>query len=184
MINSFVAYDFETSGLSSTSDCIIEIGAIKVINGIIDESEKFKFQCLLKPNNGVKQISPFIERLTGISNDMLIDGLELQEAINNFIDFIEDYPLVGYNSKTFDCNFLYHACSITHNFINNEQIDLIKQARIYKNSHYLKDAKLTTMAKHFNIINKNAHRAYDDALTTAKLYLKLNSCDNNHIVHF
>ncbi len=175
MINSFVAYDFETSGLSSQNDCIIEIGAIKVIDGIIDESEEFKFECLLKPNNGVLKISSFIESLTGITNEMLTDGIELEEAISSFKDFIGNYPLVGYNSQSFDSKFLFQACRLTNNFIDNEQIDLIKQARIYKCEHYLPNAKLSTMANHFNIINKNAHRAYDDALTTAKLYLIMNS---------
>lgn len=175
MINSFVAYDFETSGLSSQNDCIIEIGAIKVIDGIIDESKEFKFECLLKPNNGVLKISSFIESLTGITNEMLIEGIELEEAITSFKDFIGNYPLVGYNSQSFDSKFLFQACRLTNNFIDNEQIDLIKQARIYKYEHYLPDAKLSTMANHFNIINKNAHRAYDDALTTAKLYLMMNS---------
>ena len=42
--DSFVAYDVETSGLNKSFDYITEIGAIKVIDGEIIESEKFKFQ--------------------------------------------------------------------------------------------------------------------------------------------
>jgi len=35
MINSYIALDLETTGLNPSTDRIIEIGAAKVINGII-----------------------------------------------------------------------------------------------------------------------------------------------------
>ena len=70
----YVSFDLETSGLSSRSDEIIEIGAVKHKNGMIIDT----FQTFINPH---KKISKFTTDLTNITNDMLESGLELKEAM-------------------------------------------------------------------------------------------------------
>ena len=60
----FIAIDLETTGLVPKEESIIEVSAIKFKNG----KEKSTFTYLLTPD---KPISPFIEDLTGISNEMV-----------------------------------------------------------------------------------------------------------------
>lgn len=65
LANSIVVLDFETTGLSpDQGDRAIEIGAVKLENGIITD----KFQALMNPG---RRINSFIENYTGINNRML-----------------------------------------------------------------------------------------------------------------
>ena len=63
-LNTFIAIDLETTGLIPEEEFIIEVSAVKYINGV----EESTFSHLLSPD---KQISPFIEDLTGITNNMV-----------------------------------------------------------------------------------------------------------------
>ena len=66
-----IILDFETTGLSpDMGDRAIEIGAVRIENGIIKE----RFQELMNPS---QRISSFIESYTGITNNML-DELDEQ----------------------------------------------------------------------------------------------------------
>lgn len=64
MVNSYIALDIETTGLSVKEDRIIEIGAAKIIDGQLKES----YITLVDP----KMVLPErIIELTGIRNDIL-----------------------------------------------------------------------------------------------------------------
>ncbi|MBR2828033.1 MAG: 3'-5' exonuclease, partial [Bacilli bacterium] len=171
--NSFVAFDLETTGLSRKLDAIIEIGAIKVIDGKMIESKDFIFQELVKPYK--KRISKEIETLTGITNDMVHDKRKIWEVFIDFADFIEDYPLVGYNCSSFDIKFLERAGCLSNRIINNKFYDVMKLVKRYKKALNLEKTKLDTISTFYGIDNKNAHRALSDAITTAKVYLELKS---------
>lgn len=62
--NTFVVYDVETTGLEAETCELIEIGAVKIVNGVYTE----KFQTLIKPK---EKISDFITEITGITNEMV-----------------------------------------------------------------------------------------------------------------
>ena len=173
--DSFVAYDVETSGLSTSYDYITEIGAIKVVDGVVVETEKFKFQELVHPYGKPRKISEEVTEITGITNEMVADARSVQDVFNDFADFIGDLVLVGYNNKGFDSFFLRRAGRYAGRVICNKQFDLFPLA---KRSTNLSDAKLNTVANHFGIENPRAHRAFADAITTAKLYLAIKQIYN------
>ena len=173
--DSFVAYDVETSGLSTSYDYITEIGAIKVVDGVVVETEKFKFQELVHPYGKPRKISEEVAEITGITNEMVADARTVQDVFNDFADFIGDLVLVGYNNKGFDSFFLRRAGRYAGRVINNKQFDLFPLAKRRTN---MNDAKLNTVANHFGIENPQAHRAYADAITTARLYLALKQKEN------
>lgn len=168
--DSFVAYDLETTGLSSKRACITEIGAIKVINGKIIDSKKYKFQELVHPYARITHVEKDAEKVTGITTEMIKNARSIKEVFNDFADFIEDYPLVGYNNKTFDSVRLRRAGRYAHRVITNKQFDLLPVAKRILRGGY---AKLSDIAKEYNIVNPNAHRAYADALTTAKVFMMI-----------
>lgn len=168
--DSFVAYDVETSGLNKSFDYITEIGAIKVIDGEIIESEKFKFQELVHPYGKPRKIPEEVTEITGITNEMVSNARTVRDVFNDFADFIGDLVLVGYNNKRFDSSMLRRAGRYANRVINNKQFDLLPMAKKKTN---LKDAKLNTVANYYGIENPRAHRAYADAITTAKLYLAI-----------
>ena len=165
---SFVAYDTETTGRSIKKDCIVEIGALKVVNGEVVEKAEFKFQELIRPYAGVKGMSCEATNVNRITDDMLVDARNVVEVFNAFADFIGDDILIGFNNKVFDAIRLRRAGRYAGRIITNKQLDVMIMARKLGIKGSLGD-----ISKNFGIINPNAHRAYADAWTTAKVYLKL-----------
>ena len=66
----FVSIDLETTGLNPESDRIIEIGAVKFQGTRILDT----FSTLVNPD---RDISTFIQELTGISNDQLLSLIHI-----------------------------------------------------------------------------------------------------------
>lgn len=159
----YVVLDLETTGLSSRSDEIIEIGAVKVENCKIKE----KFHVLVRPK---KNISLEITRLTGITNDMVKDKPFIDEVLDEFLNFIGDFPLVAHNAS-FDVSFLKEAFSKKNRMIHNPVVDTIKLSKVLLPN--LKKYKLDSVASSLKISMKNHHRADDDAETTAQILIKL-----------
>ncbi len=159
----YVVFDIETTGLSSRSDEIIEIGAVKVKNGQIEE----QFHSLIRPN---RSISLEITRLTGITNEMVEDKPELDDVLDDFLCFINDKPLVAHNAA-FDVSFIKEACRKRKIMLNNPTVDTIKLSKILLPN--LKKYRLDSVAASLNISMENHHRATDDARTAAWILVKL-----------
>lgn len=168
---SFVAYDFETTGLDSNRDAIIEIGAIKVINGVICEEKKFCFQEFVKPYK--KAVSEEITKLTGIRKEDVANARPIWEVTKDFADFIGDLILVGFNNVRFDSKFLVRAGRISNTIMTNRQFDVMSYAVRNKNTLNLTSCTLDAVSKRLGIVNTDAHRALADAITTAKVYMAL-----------
>ncbi len=174
--DSFVAFDLETTGVNSAMDAIIEFGAIKVKDGQVVDSQQFTFQEFVKPYK--KKISDEVQRLTGITPDDVKDAREMWEVTPDFLDFVGDNVLVGFNCMTFDSKFLVRAGRYSNVIIENKYFDVMKYAGQFKTELGLEGKiSLEDLAEKFNIENPNAHRALADAITTAKVYLKLKEMD-------
>ena len=157
----FVVFDIETTGLDSTFDEIIEIGAIKVCNNRIIE----EFNSLIKPN---KEIDEYITELTGITNDMLCEAPQIQEVLPKFMKFIGNSFLVGHNVN-FDINFVYD--NLYRNGFDVLKNDFIDTMRIGRNLlPELKHHRLIDLAEHFNIDSSNNHRSLRDCEITLNIY--------------
>lgn len=171
--DSFVAYDFETTGFSPTSDSIIEIGAIKVVDGKVKGTKALVFSEFIKPEK--KALSAQITRITGITKDDLKDARTLQEVIPEFVKFIGNDILIGFNNARFDSKFLVNACRECNVVIENPNFDVLQYVKSNKDKlgYCESDCKLNTVAEYVGVANPQAHRAWADALTTAKVYLKL-----------
>ena len=160
MIKNYVAFDLETTGLNVETDYIIEIGALKVVDGKVSE----RFMEFVKPK---VMISPMITNITGITNDMVANARETKDIICDFIDFCGDHVLVGHNIL-FDYKFMKKYADIYGLSFENCGIDTLKIARkVHKD---LESKSLGTLCEYYHIVNQAAHRAYHDALATAKLY--------------
>ncbi len=167
----YVLIDIETTGFSPQYDDIIEIGAIKVKNNeIIDE-----FQFLI--NIGHK-LNNFISNLTGITDEMLLNGKDIDVVLKKFKDFIGDNILVGHNVN-FDINFLYDKSALYINeYLKNDFIDTMRIAK--KLLPNLPNYKLSTLSNHFGIDYSNAHRGLEDVKITYEVYNKLKYYEENY----
>lgn len=163
MLKSYIAFDVETTGLSPLENEIIEIGALKVRQGKVAE----RFIEFIKPRT---PISPSITSLTGITNEMVADARSRCDVVSDFLDFCEDDILIGHN-VSFDYNFM--KCSAAADGMPFEKmgIDTLNIAR--KVLQDLESKSLGSLCEYYHIENRSAHRAYHDALATAKLYQTL-----------
>ncbi len=163
MLKSYIAFDLETTGLSPEENEIIEIGALKVRDGKVEQ----RFIEFIRP---VESISSAITKLTGISNDMVEHAKPRQEVIPQFLEFCGEDILIGHN-VIFDYSFVKINALAQGMDFERTGIDTLKIAR---KVHKEMDSKsLGNLCQHYNIENSAAHRAYHDALATAKLYQTL-----------
>ena len=165
--NIFVVFDLETTGLNSSPssgnmDRIIEIGAYKLIDGEIKES----FSTFVNP---CTKLSSEIINLTGIEQHMVDGAPTFEQVMPDFFKFIDGAYLVGHNIANFDYKFIDHYCSLCGYVTERKLFDTIPLAQsLLRLSNY----KLNTVADHF-CITFNHHRAVDDALVTAKIFIEL-----------
>jgi len=159
--NNYTVIDIETTGLSPVHDEIIELSAIKVRdNQIIEE-----FTSLVKPEN---EISDFITRLTGITNEMVKSAPKIEDAIMDYVNFIGDSLLLGHNIH-FDINFIYDNYWIySKKYFYNNFVDTLMLSR--KVEPGLLSHKLGGLASHYSIKTNGAHRGLADCHTTHMLY--------------
>lgn len=162
MIKSYISLDLETTGLNPKLDKIIEIGAIKVKDGVIVDV----FSSFVNPG---RTLTDEISKLTGIVESDLKNAPNISELIEDLLVFLEDLPLVGHKIL-FDYSFVKKA-AVNHNLeFEKKGIDTLKIAR--KHLSKLESKTLTFLCKHFEIPH-NAHRALEDARATSILYSKL-----------
>ena len=160
--STFVVFDIETTGFSPLKNRIIEIGAVKVQNGkIIDRFSEF-----VNPEVPI----PFrIEKLTSITDEMVMQAPTRDEIIPKFLSFCQDCVLVGHN-VSFDMSFINQNCKEMG--IENEftSVDTLGISRVF----FPLQAKhtLDAVAKTLNISLEHHHRAVDDAECTALIFLK------------
>ncbi|WP_422119222.1 type I-E CRISPR-associated endoribonuclease Cas2 [Gardnerella sp. DNF00354] len=174
----FVVIDCETTGLNSKVDKIIEIGAVKFIDGKIEEFQKLiNINCDSVSNFNKNNFIPNeIIELTCITSNMLESyGVRLDLALREFIDFVGKLPLLGYN-VSFDIGFLNSALfsldeKLSSAFSVNKVIDISRFVK--KEKKFLKNYQLKTVLHEYNIAESVPHRALLDARLTAHLVFNL-----------
>ena len=162
----FVVFDLETTGLNNSPvggkmDTITEIGAVKIINGEISE----KFSTLVNPE---RKLEEEIVKITGITDEMVKDAPKLGEVIPDFFKFCEGCDLVGHNVQ-FDYKFIHYYGAKDDYMFEQRTYDTLSLAQ---GLLFLPNYKLNTIADHYGI-QFNHHRAFDDAFTTAKIFIEL-----------
>lgn len=159
----YVVVDLETTGFSPVTDEIIEIGAVRIKNGKISET----FSELVKPR---RSISEKIVILTGISNEMVANSRGIEEVLPDFVRFCGNATLVAHNAD-FDSRFLRENLKRLGISYEYTTVDTLNLSRLL-----LKDMKrhgLDKVAAAFDIPLSKHHRAPDDALCTAQIFLAL-----------
>ena len=159
MLDGYVAIDLEMTGLAAKTDRILEIGAVKVVNHQVVD----RFQTFINPHRTLSQV---VTDLTGITQEMVQNGLEDVEGLKLLIDFTGDLPLVGHNIM-FDYSFL-KQCAANHKIsYEKSAVDTLKISRVCFPE--MESKKLEAMCQHYQIAETQEHRALADALMTVEL---------------
>ena len=158
--DSYVVFDIETTGFSPLKNRIIEIGAVKVVDGVITD----RFSSFVNPDVPI----PFdIEKLTGINDAMVLPSPKIDVVLPQFLEFVGDSALVAHNAG-FDVSFISHNAEELGLAFEPTVLDTVSLARLLLPN--LNRFKLDTVAKALNISLQNHHRAVDDAGATAEIF--------------
>lgn len=160
-INNYIVIDLETTGLDPSHDEIIEIAALKILDGVVVD----KFETLIKPES---KIPKFITQLTGITNEMVNDAPSIKNALPVLLKFIGNFIIIGHNVN-FDINFLYdNLLNYNQLYLSNDFIDTMRLSRkIFKD---FENHRLITLISKFNINIISSHRALKDCIATQLCY--------------
>ncbi len=165
--NTYVVFDFETTGFNAGGgDSIIEIGAVKLHNGEIIE----RYDELINPGRKLPQK---IIDVTSITDEMLQDKDNEENAIKRFIEWFGDLPMVAHNAK-FDVSFLEMAYQ-KYNLgtFKNPVIDTLELSRTLDNT--FARHSLSALVKRYNVPwdESSHHRGDYDAEGTALVFHKM-----------
>ena len=170
----FVAFDLETTGLSSRTDRIIEIGAVILKNG----QEVDRFQTFVDPE---RPLDKKIVELTGITEEMLEGAPKIEEVLPKFLEFIGGRVLVAHNSD-FDTGFIRAECARLGYEYNYTAADTLILSQNLLSQ--LNKFKLNIVANALSLPEFNHHRAADDAMTCGLVMAHLmKKLEEEHDVH-
>ncbi|MBR2461016.1 MAG: PolC-type DNA polymerase III, partial [Clostridia bacterium] len=159
----FVVFDIETTGLSSVTDKIIEIGAVRCKGEEILD----RFDTFVNPGFHIPEE---ITKLTSITDGDVADAPQIGEALKAFLDFAGDTMLVAHNAS-FDTSFIRRACNDCGIKFASTYLDTLALSR-YVNSD-LGRHNLDALKDYFKLEDFQHHRACDDAEITAKILNRL-----------
>ncbi|HRW24655.1 MAG TPA: 3'-5' exonuclease [Spirochaetia bacterium] len=170
----FVAFDFETTGLSPERDRVVEIGAV-AFRMVMDEAgpdgrpwradEEGSYETLVHPG---RPIPSEVSAIHGI-DDLAVSGApSFAEAAARFLPFIDGSILVAHNAP-FDLGFL-RAETARAGLENppNPAYDTIAIAKTAISG--LPSYSLKALASAFGIVQTAAHRGGDDARVCMNLF--------------
>lgn len=159
----YVAVDLETTGLEPKKDKIIEIGALRVVDGRVEGI----YEAFVNP---YRKLSEQVKSLTGIQDGELEPAPGIEEVLEEFLAFAGDLPLLGHH-VIFDYSFLKRAAVNKGCSFERMGIDTLKLARRFMPEEEKKN--LGNACAYFGIRQENRHRALEDAKAAHRLYQEM-----------
>ncbi len=157
----FCIVDIETNGSKIDKHQIIEIAAVKVIDGVITQ----RFESLVK----CKEINEHITLITGISVEDTKDAPTLKEVLTDFKVFLGDSIFIAHDVK-FDYKFISQSLQKIGQeaLLNRSLCSLALAERTIESYRYA----LSYLNESLNLHpDATHHRAMSDVLTTYELFM-------------
>lgn len=173
----WVVADVETSGLNPAVDKLISIGAVAVTNGAVDLADSF--EVVLRQDIVSTDANILVHR---ISRAQQREGIASHEALQAFVNFIGDSPLVGYHAQ-FDEMIIARAIRLHLNAPYRQRwLDLAALAPAIDTGgqlmhtglvHGARARSLDWWLQRYSIVIRQRHHASADALATAQLLIAI-----------
>ena len=167
----FVAWDTETTGIDSEKDHIVEIAAV----AFDEEFEQRRFETLVRPPI---PMPAFVQKIHGISDEMLVDAPKADEALSLFEGFLaaagRPRVLVAHNAA-FDLGMVGHEMKVHSSGEPADGPEIVLDSCMLAKALLpeLKTHKLSALAEHFKIETATLHRAAADVAALKEVFLKL-----------
>ena len=188
----YIVFDLETGGFNSEKNPIIEAAFVPVV---MNNKNEFSIKKDLSVSSLIKSYSDDLiitEESLEVNKikrkDIKKKGKELKDVVGDFMNLCESLNpknpsktrpiLVGHNIDEFDIPFLEKACGIVgvelYRYVSKQTLDtLTLMDFMMAGVGRIDSHSLPNLCKHFKIKNRNAHRAYDDTIANAELFIKI-----------
>ncbi|HEY0847960.1 MAG TPA: exonuclease domain-containing protein [Noviherbaspirillum sp.] len=162
----YTVFDTETTGLDpSSGDEVIQIGATRIVNGRLLQSEVF--DQLIDPKRPIAAEST---RIHGITREMLAGQPSIDRVLPRFHAFAEDTVLVGHNAA-FDMRFLQMKEAATGIAFRQPVLDTLLLSAVVHPNH--ESHRLEAIAERLGVNIVGRHTALGDAIVTGEVFLKM-----------
>ena len=163
LTDELIVFDLETTGTQPDKNKIIEIGAVKLRRLEIVDS----FDMLIDPH---ESLETEIVELTHITDDMLKGAAEESDAIESFIEFCGDDPVLIAHNARFDTGFLNEALRKNNIKFKYTSLDTVLMSQILLPE--TKNHKLNTLADHYGL-SFNHHRGDEDSRVLGEIFIRM-----------
>jgi len=160
----FTVLDVETTGMNAQHERIIEFAGFRVVRGEIVDS----FSSFFNPH---RRLDPFITMLTGIKDEDLIDAPVFDAMASKLMDFLQDSIIVGHNIQ-FDVKFLASEF-VNAGYEEFKPVTFCTLRAAKRLFPQLKSKRLEMVRDYLGVEAGTNHRAYSDALATARIFVKV-----------
>ena len=158
-LEEYVVLGIEATGSNIKNDRIIEIGAIHIKKGEIVDS----FQSFVN-----EQIPREFTDLTGITNEDVIKGRNIGEALNELQIFIGQLPVVGYNIYSFDMKMVFEECRRCNlDFFLHKVIDAYELVR---RNLDIRSYSMSEVTSSLNIMYEEKHRVLPFCIACMEIF--------------
>jgi DNA polymerase III subunit alpha, Gram-positive type len=156
-----IVLDTETTGLDHKTEKLIEIAAVKMVDGIVVD----QFNSLINPEKEIRHSSFLIHH---ISDEDVKTAPTIDVVLPQFMEFVGNAPFVAHNA-IFDYSFINEPMKQLYGKrFENPRIDTLEMYRaVFPDEH---SHGLSSLLRRFGHDDTVTHRALDDALCLAKVY--------------
>ena len=163
--DNIVVFDTETTGLAPSRDIIIELAAIRYVDG----KPVSRFHSYINPE---RPIPSEASKINGITDDMVADAPVIGAVIPAFDEFIGDSILIAHNLE-FDLKYIYYSGSCVFE-TKRKYIDTLEQSqKLLKKPRDVDNHKLSTLCDYYGITIAGQHSALADVYATGELFFRL-----------
>ena len=170
--NKLAFVDIETTGCSTFADRIIEIGILRVEDGVLTKT----YSTLVNPQS---YIPPEIERITGINPDSLEHAPTFRQVKDDVLEILSDCVFVAHNVR-FDYGFIKNEFKRNGLSFRSKHFCTVKLSRFLFPQQ--KNHNLDSVIDRFSIACPNRHRAFDDAAVLWEFFKILTKTIDNDLL--
>ena len=160
----FAAIDFEAANSDRGSACAAGITTVR--DGIITGTESW----LITPHTGQDSFDPYAMRVHGITPEMTVGAVSLEESMVTLAAMIGEGPVLAHNIK-YDAAVLRRSCSIA--CLPEPRNEFRCTETLSRTALQLEKHKLHLVAEHLGLPEFVAHDAGADALACARIAIEI-----------